>query len=110
MCMLGWERWALVHCMLRMLGYCLVLPHAPLRSPAKRRSKQMADRGASPPALSADASALPEAASSERYGAAQQKRQAGLPLTEEEERVLASFGRHAQHVDAKTSRAGALLC
>lgn len=47
-------------------------------------------------------------ASSDAYRAAQQKRQAGQQLTEEEESALASMERHARHLEAKSSRAEAL--
>lgn len=49
-------------------------------------------------------------ASSDAYRAAQQKRQAGQQLTEEEESALASMERHARHLEAKSSRAGGPPC
>ncbi|KAL4437557.1 hypothetical protein ABPG77_003538 [Micractinium sp. CCAP 211/92] len=61
-----------------------------------------------PPVLSARVNALLELTSSEQYRVAQQKRQAGEPLTEEEQRILARVERHARHLDGKESWAEAL--
>lgn len=67
-------------------------------------------RAASPPLLSAGVNAVVKVASSDAYRAAQQKRQAGQQLTEEEESALASMERHARHLEAKSSRAGGPPC